>query len=65
MKPISTSIIPKSVNLAFIFLTAAGLGYFLINQFVLDKPNAKLLIMMLAFFVASIAAWQRKKQVNN
>lgn len=61
MKPISTSIIQKSFNFAFIFLTAAGLGYFLVNQFILDKPNTKLLIMMFAFFVASIAAWQRKK----
>jgi hypothetical protein len=61
MKPISISIFQKSFNLIFIFLTAAGLGYFLVNQFILNKPNTGLLIMMLALFVASIAAWQRKK----
>jgi hypothetical protein len=64
MKPISTSISKKNFSLAFVFLTAAGLGYSLVNQFILDKPNTKLLIMMLAFFVASIAAWQRKKDSN-
>ncbi|WP_289663710.1 hypothetical protein [Flavobacterium panacagri] len=61
MKTTSISTSEKIFNFVFIFLASAGLGYSLMNQFILDKPNKELLLIMICLFVASMASWQRKK----
>ncbi|MFB9109544.1 hypothetical protein [Flavobacterium gyeonganense] len=61
MKTNSISKGEKILNLVFIQLSSAGLAYSLVNQFILDKPNKDLLLVMLCFFFASLASWQRKK----
>ncbi|SHL76581.1 hypothetical protein [Flavobacterium chilense] len=61
MKTTSTSVSEKIFHFVFTFLTSAGLGYSLVNQFILEKSNKDLLLVMLCLFLASIALWQRKK----
>nr|WP_199002286.1 hypothetical protein [Flavobacterium sp. ASV13] len=61
MKTTSTSVSEKIFHFVFIFLTSAGLGCSLVNQFILEKPNKNLLLVMICLFLASIASWQRKK----
>lgn len=61
MKITSTSVSEKIFHFVFTFLTSAGLGYSLVNQFILEKSNKDLLLVMLCLFLASIALWQRKK----
>lgn len=61
MKTTSTSVIEKVFNFVFVSLASAGLGYALVNQFILDKPNKDLLLIMICLFFASLASWQRKK----
>ncbi|MFH6997715.1 hypothetical protein ACHRVZ_07270 [Flavobacterium sp. FlaQc-57] len=61
MKTISTSVSEKIFNFVFVSLTSAGLGYALVNQFILDKPNKDLLLLTICLFFASLASWQRKK----
>jgi len=58
MKTESTS---KSESIVFIFCTSLGLGYALVNHFILDKPKTELLLEMICLFMLSIASWQRKK----
>jgi hypothetical protein len=61
MKP--TSILSKGTifNYVFVSLATLGLSFSLINYFILDKPNAQLLIIMTCLFVASLAAWFRTR----
>jgi uncharacterized membrane protein YccC len=61
MKTISTSVIEKTFNFVFVTVASAGLGYSLVNQFILNHPNKDLLLAMICLFFASIASWQRKK----
>ncbi|MFW0736585.1 hypothetical protein [Flavobacterium sp. T12S277] len=61
MKTTSTSVTEKVFNFVFVFVASAGLGYSLMNQFILDKPNKELLLIMICLFFASLASWQRKK----
>ncbi|KFF07599.1 hypothetical protein [Flavobacterium reichenbachii] len=61
MKTTSTSIGEKIFNFLFVQLASAGLAYSLVNQFILDKPNKDLLLIMLCLFFASLAFSQRKK----
>ncbi|WP_202700449.1 hypothetical protein [Flavobacterium sp. UGB4466] len=61
MKTTSTPITEKVLHFVFVFVASAGLGYALVNQFILDKPNKELLLIMICLFVASMAFWQRKK----
>ncbi|MCC9017591.1 hypothetical protein [Flavobacterium lipolyticum] len=61
MKTTSTPITEKVFHFVFVFVASAGLGYALVNQFILDKPNKELLLIMICLFVASMASWQRKK----
>jgi hypothetical protein len=61
MKTISTSVIEKIFNFVFVTVASAGLGYSLMNQFILNRPNKDLLLVMICLFFASIASWQRKK----
>ncbi|TPG36278.1 hypothetical protein [Flavobacterium pectinovorum] len=61
MKTISTSVIEKIFNFVFVTVACAGLGYSLMNQFILNHPNKDLLLVMICLFFASIASWQRKK----
>lgn len=57
----STSTSEKIFNFIFVSLASAGLGYALVNQFILGKPNKDLLLIMICLFFASLASWQRKK----
>jgi len=61
MKSISTSVIEKIFNFVFVTLASAGLGYSLVNQFILNHPNKDLLLVMTCLFFASLASWERKK----
>lgn len=61
MKTTSTSISGKIFHFVFTFLTSAGLGYSLVNCFMLNKPNKDLLLVMTCLFFASMALSQRKK----
>ncbi|MBF7093353.1 hypothetical protein IUY40_17605 [Flavobacterium sp. ALJ2] len=61
MKTTSTSKSEKIFNFVFIFLTSLGLGYTLVNQFLLNKPKTELLTVIISLFVISIASWQRRK----
>ncbi|CAA9196446.1 hypothetical protein ACHRVW_00720 [Flavobacterium collinsii] len=61
MKTTSISVTEKVFNFVFVFAASVGLGYSLVNQFVLDKPNKELLLVMICLFFASMASWQRKK----
>ncbi|MCI9844404.1 hypothetical protein [Flavobacterium pectinovorum] len=61
MKTKTTTVIEKIFNSAFITLSSLGLSYSLINNFILDKPNKDMLLIMICLFFASIASWQRKK----
>lgn len=61
MKTQLTSISEKIINFLFVFLSSAGLGYALVNHFILEKPNKQFLLIMICFFLASVASWQRKK----
>lgn len=61
MKTTSTSVIEKIFNYVFVFLASAGLGYALVNQFMLNHPNKDLLLIMICLFFASLALWERKK----
>ncbi|MEG0848428.1 hypothetical protein ACHRVK_01400 [Flavobacterium plurextorum] len=61
MKTTSTSISEKIFHFVFTFLTSAGLGYSLVNSFILNKPDKDLLLVMICLFFASMALWQRKK----
>jgi hypothetical protein len=61
MKTTSTSKSENIFNFVFIFLTSLGLGYTLVNQFLLNKPKTELLVVMICLFVISIASWQRRK----
>lgn len=65
MKTTSTSVIEKVFNFVFVFAASAGLGYALVNQFILNHPNKELLIVMICLFVASMASWQRKKYTKS
>ncbi|MRX69171.1 hypothetical protein SAMN06265349_104143 [Flavobacterium resistens] len=64
MKTQSTSKKERTSNFAFIFCTSLGLGYTLVNHFILDKPRTETLIVMICLFVISIASWQRKKNMK-
>lgn len=55
----------KSGSVVFVFCTSLGLGYALVNHFILDKPKTELLIEMICLFVISLVSWQRKKTSNN
>jgi len=61
MKTTSTSVSEKIFNFVFIFLSSAGLGYALVNHFMLGNPQKEFLIVMICLFVASMAAWQRRR----
>ncbi len=61
MKTESTSKSERASNFVFIFCTSLGLGYTLVNHFILDKPRTETLVVMTCLFVVSIASWQRKK----
>ncbi|QGK76422.1 hypothetical protein [Flavobacterium sp. SLB02] len=61
MKTTSNSVIEKIFNYVFVFLASAGLGYALVNQFMLNHPNKDLLLIMICLFFASLALWERKK----
>ena len=61
MKTTSNSVIEKIFNYVFVFLASAGLGYALVNQFMLNHPNKNLLLIMICLFFASLALWERKK----
>ncbi len=61
MKSNSTPLPNKIYAFVTIFLSSAGLGYALINQFLLNKPNTSLLIIFACLFVVYTASWQRKK----
>ncbi|BFM42775.1 hypothetical protein CFS9_14160 [Flavobacterium sp. CFS9] len=65
MKPNSTSTAEKVFHFVFVFAASAGLGYALVNQFFLEKPNMALLLVMICLFVASMASWQRKKYTKS
>lgn len=64
MKTNSISIKEKIFNIALIFLTSAGFGFALMNQFVLNKPNNSLLTIMACLFVVAMASWKRKNESN-
>jgi len=59
-----TESISKSESIVFIFLTSLGLGYTLVNHFILDKPRTETLFVMICLFVVSIASWRRKKSIK-
>lgn len=61
MKTQSNSVSEKIFNFVFMSLSSAGLGYALVNHFMLGKPQREFLLIMICLFVASIASWQRKK----
>jgi hypothetical protein len=61
MKTTSISKSEKIFNFVFIFLTSLGLGYALVNQFILNKPKTEFLVVMICLFVISVASWQRRK----
>ncbi|KAF2335525.1 hypothetical protein [Flavobacterium daemonense] len=61
MKTESTSKKERTSDFVFIFFTSLGLGYTLVNHFILDKPRTETLVVMICLFVISIASWQRKK----
>lgn len=65
MKTNSTSVTEKVFHFVFVFVASAGLGYALVNQFILNKPNMGLLSVMICLFVASMASWQRKKYTKS
>lgn len=64
MQKNSNSLKVKTWLIVFIFLSSAGLGYSVVNQFVFDKPNTSLLLIFGSLFVAAIAALQRNKYQN-
>lgn len=55
----------KKFYLITIFISAAGLGYSLLQYFFAEESSLSLVIIMVCFFVASVAAWQRNKLSNN
>jgi hypothetical protein len=44
-----------------IFISSIGLGYAIVNQYVYDKPNLDMLLMMSCFFLAGVFSVLRKK----
>ena len=44
-----------------IFISSIGLSYALVNQYVYEKPNSDMLLMMSCFFVAGVFSVLRTK----
>ena len=65
MKTISTSVSEKIFNFVFVSLTSAGLGYALVNQFILDKPNKDLLLLTICLFLHHWPLGREKSIVNH
>ena len=65
MKTMTTSIGEKIFNFVFVQLASAGLAYSLVNQFILDKPNKDLLLIMLCLFLLLWLVGKEKNTANN
>ncbi|MGO4772667.1 hypothetical protein ACEN2I_13465 [Flavobacterium sp. W22_SRS_FK3] len=64
MKIASPSKSERNSDFVFVFSTSLGLGYTLVNHFILNKPRTETLVVMICLFAASIASWQRKKNIK-